>query len=635
MDFFQHQELAHRRTRRLVFYFLLAVLGIVASVYLACLLIFGPGWESLATGFRLRSFWRPDLLGYSAAGTLAVIAGGCLYKISELSTGGGVVAESLGGRLLKPNSTDLQERKLLNVVEEMSIASGVPMPKVYVLDDERGINAFASGFSSNDAAVAVTRGCMERLNRDELQGVIGHEFSHILNGDMRLNIRLMGLIFGLICLAVIGRILLRTRGRKNPLPLLGLALIIVSGFGVFFGRMIQAAVSRQREFLADASAVQFTRNPAGLSRALQKIGAVGSQLQTERAEEASHMYFSNGLRSSFLGMFATHPPLADRIRAIDPSWQGDFPAARGTASAAAATSSSPESGLISPLASAPSAPPVVVGASGLSSQSAIQNMGQPTLAQLRYAEQLRTTIPAPIQTAAREPLGATALIFALLLSDQNELRATQLAEIARRMSPDVSSEMTALAALVAGLPTKARLPLVNLAVAALREMSGEEFETFHATLRWLIESDGQIDLFEYVLEKILERNLTRHFHPGKPLVVQYYALPPLLPDLAVLFSALAHVGSSDAQATARAFRAGAAVIPAGGSGLTLLPSAQCGLAEIDRALNRLAATTPQIKKQLIAGSVQVVGADGVVQEREAELLRGIAETLDCPMPPLV
>lgn len=635
MDFFQRQELAHRRTRWLVLYFILAVIGIVVSVYLVCWLIFGSGWDSSEAAFRPRSLWQSDLFFYSAVGTLVVIASGSLFKISQLSAGGGVVAESLGGRLLKPNSTDLQERKLLNVVEEMSIASGVPMPKVYVLDDERGINAFASGFSSNDAAVAVTRGCMERLNRDELQGVIGHEFSHILNGDMRLNIRLMGLIFGLICLAVIGRILLRTRGRKNPLPLLGLALLVLGGFGVLFGRLIQAAVSRQREFLADASAVQFTRNPAGLSSALQKIGALGSQLETDRAGEACHMFFGNGLRRSWFGAFATHPPLAERIRAIDPSWDGVFAPVRLPVPPVEKDSPDASGDFIERLepvvaaAASPVAPPKMAAA------DALQHVGQPTLAQLRYAEALHGSLPQPVRIAAREPSGAAAVILALLLSDRTELRGRQLEEITRRMSAEVSARISALEASVVVLPATARLPVVNLAVAALRELSPGAFADFRAILRWLMESDGQIDLFEFVLQKIVERNLVRHFQPGRPPVVQYYALRPLLPDMAVLLSALAHLGSNDARQAAHAFRAGAAGLATAADALALLPPEQCGLAEIDRALSRLSVAAPPLKQRMLTASARVIGADGVVAGPEAELLRGIAETLDCPMPPLV
>ena len=329
MDFFERQDRARRRTKVLVFYFISAVVVLIAAVYLVAVVLF--------TGLAARhhhsryaadddqsatvKLWNPEALLWSVVGVLAVVGLGSAYKTSELAAGGSAVATLMGGRLVEPNTQEADERKLLNVVEEMSIASGVPMPKVYVMDEERSINAFAAGHSTSDAAVAVSRGCMELLTRDQLQGVIGHEFSHILNGDMKLNLQLIGIIFGLLCLATVGRILLYARGdsreRNNVLPLLGIVLMVLGAAGAFFGRLIQAAISRQREFLADASSVQFTRNPAGLSGALQKIGgySLGSKLGSEHAPDMCHMFFSNGVSSALFEPLATHPPLEDRIRA--------------------------------------------------------------------------------------------------------------------------------------------------------------------------------------------------------------------------------------------------------------------------------------------------------------------------------
>src|SRR5437588_202287 len=330
MDFFDRQEKAHRNTKLLVLYFAAAVAMLVVAVYLAALLIFAGVNSRYHRHFRYYddqpqlTLWNPQLFFGVAVGTLAVIAMGSGFKTLELAQGGSVVATNLGGRLVAPNTTDPDERKLLNVVEEMAIAAGVPVPQVYLLPDERGINAFAAGHSTSDAVVAVTEGAVKLLTRDELQGVMGHEFSHILNGDMRLNLRLMGIIFGIVCLAVIGRILLQTRSGssrdRNPLPLLGLALLLIGWIGVFFGRLIQAAVSRQREFLADASSVQFTRNPGGLSGALQKIGrySFGSHIESAHADQVSHMFFGNGVSEPLFGLLATHPPITERIHAIDP-----------------------------------------------------------------------------------------------------------------------------------------------------------------------------------------------------------------------------------------------------------------------------------------------------------------------------
>jgi hypothetical protein len=533
----------------------------------------------------------------------------------------------------------------LNVVEEMAIASGVPVPKVYVMDEEHGINAFAAGHNLNDAAISVTRGCITTLKRDELQGVIGHEFSHILNGDMRLNLRLMGIIFGILCLAVIGRILLRARGSsrdKNPLPLIGLVLLLFGWIGVFFGRLIQSAVSRQREFLADASAVQFTRNPAGLSGALQKIAALaeGSHMESEHAAEASHMFFGNPLKSSFFNVFATHPPLEERIRAIDPSWDGTLP------EVSTAEAEDLESVLGGKKEPRSAFPPIIpgfpLGAAGLagaaaavSTSTVLPSLGNPTPLHLRYAVELRETLPENIRAAARQPQAACALLLAMLLSDEETMRASQLEQLVQRVAPAIHARIVALWPEVSVINQRARLPVVNLALPALRQLSAEGFAQFQKALAWLIESDDQIVLFEFVLQKIMRRQVEPHFTGERPATTQYYTIRPLVPDCTVLLSALAHTGQTDLADVAQAFQTGAPCLRAGGEPLTLLPSDQCGLAEIDHALDRLALAVPQIKKNVIEACTQVIGADGLIQENEAELLRGIAETLDCPMPPFV
>lgn len=635
MDFFERQDQARRKTKWLVFYFALAVVGIVLAVYLALWLVFAGGLAESRYGARgTPPLWHPQLFLIATAGTLAVVTLGSLFKMSQLSAGGSVVAESLGGRPVLPITRDLDERRLLNVVEEMAIASGLPVPAVYVLDEESGINAFAAGLTQSDAVVAVTRGCLKTLNRDELQGVIGHEFSHILNGDMRLNVRLIGIIFGILCLASIGRVLLRSRGRRNPLPLLGLLLILIGAIGVFFGRLIQAAVSRQREFLADAASVQFTRNPAGLSGALQKIAVLGSRLQSEHAADACHMFFANGLRQAFLSLFATHPPIEERIRAIDPTWDGKFTVPKSGPEQQAFLEALTETE--SPATPAPEAPPVVrPGRVVVRAQTVMPLIGQPMPLHLRYARALREAFPENVRLAAREPTGAQALLFALLLSDNPTLRARQLALLGERMGTVLRERVAALHPEVAPLAARARLPLVNLALPALRQLRAEEFQRFRETLRALIESDAQIDLFEFTLSKIIERQIESRFTGVRPKVVQYYSVKPLVADAAVLLSALANISSSDPAAVARAFASGAPYLRAGDAEVELLPLEQCGLEAVSAALDRLAQAAPQIKKNVLEACVRVVGADGVIQEPEAELLRAIAETLDCPIPPFV
>src|SRR5262245_37625861 len=334
-DFFEQQDSARRRTFRLVAYFLLAILCLIALVYGLLLVAFGLAGEDGPL-----SWWQPELLLFAAAGVGLVVGGASAFKVAQLASGGQAVALMMGGREVPRTTRDARERRLLNVVEEMAIAAGVPVPPVYILE-EPGINAFAAGYAPGDAVVAVSEGCLRYLTRDELQGVVAHEFSHILNGDMRLNICLIGLIFGIMALTLVGRILMLSSGGRRSssnrrdsgggLVLVGLGLFILGLVGAFFGRLIQAAVSRQREYLADASAVQFTRNPDGIAGALKKIGGLkeGSSISNPEAAEVAHMFFASAFLGGGLGgLLATHPPLLDRIRRLDPQFDGTFPAVR-------------------------------------------------------------------------------------------------------------------------------------------------------------------------------------------------------------------------------------------------------------------------------------------------------------------
>jgi Zn-dependent protease with chaperone function len=656
MDFFEQQAKAHRKTKWLVIYFALAVVAMIAAIYAAAMLVFS-GVQAHQHGYYSRqespqlSFWNPQIFFGVSLATLAIIGIGSLYKTMALAAGGSVVSEMMGGRAINPNSNDPDERKLLNVVEEMAIASGVPVPQVYVMDDENGINAFAAGHKPGDATVTVTRGCTKLLSRDELQGVIGHEFSHILNGDMRMNIRLMGIIFGILCLTVIGRVLLYTgrgggRGRgQNPLPILGLVLILVGFIGVFFGRLIQAAVSRQREFLADASSVQFTRNPGGITGALKKIGGLGeagSRISHAHAEELSHMFFGNGVSEPFIGLLETHPPLVQRIRVFEPNFDGNFPDTRydGRDKAPDKISQPKRQPMPNLFGTVMGGVILTSGEAGkppvIKPHTVLPNLGNPTPLHLKYAEQLRESLPESVKDAAREPLGAVALVYAMLASDNATLRANQIAEIAKRFSPVVSEKTAALFPDVSTAAKHAHLPMVNLALGTLRHLSGEQFRQFSQTLQWLIESDGKTELFEFVIQKIVLHHLAPQFGQTRPPVVQFYSLKPLVPDCAVLLSALANISSNDAAQVQNAFDTGAPYLRApDDGGLQLLPCEQCGVNQIDAALNRLAQAAPQIKKNLIEACIHAVGADGVIQESEAELLRAVADTLDCPMPPFV
>lgn len=654
MDFFQRQDNARRQTRRLVLYFAAAVVTTILLVYASLVLILGGG--SKKYGLHLGSgWWQPMLFFWSLAGTCLVVGLGALFKIMELSRGGSVVAESLGGRLVPPHTADPDERKLRNIVEEMSIASGVPVPQIFVLDEEEGINAFAAGHTVSDAAIGVTRGAIRLLNRDELQGVIGHEFSHILNGDMRLNLRLIGWVAGIVCLSVLGRMLLETgrhrsssRDRKgnNPLPLIGMALLVIGGVGAFFGNLIRAAVSRQREFLADAAAVQFTRNPQGLAGALKKIGGLheGSRLEAPGAEEVGHLFFGDGKKRSWGDWFATHPPLTERVKLLDPHFTGTFPTVEmpETSRGKAVTDElSAEEGAYLGLSPAPPTrvpftPPVTSAAPPIAAAAVAGFTGTAAAANFDFAGNVLMSLSPRLQQAGREPFGAAAAVYGLLLSQEESVRRKQLEILRSGILPALYAETVKLLPLVTALDARARLPLVEIALPALRQLSPAQYREFSRAITDLVNADTELDLFEFSLQHMLHRHLDAHFVEARRPLIQYYNLRKLGRPCAVVLSALAHAGHEPGENLALAFKAGKQVLAgATDEDLKLLPLAECNLDSITAALDKLNETAPPCKKTLLAACAQAIASDGEIVAAEAELLRAIADGLDCPLPPIL
>jgi len=652
MDFFEAQARAKKRTSRLVTLFSLAVLGTIAAGY------FGAVWLAAQLpekAVRHRDFysyppaqllrepdhtinlWQPKLLAIVSLGTLAVIGLASLYKWHEFSAGGSAVAESVGGRRIDPHTNDLAELRLLNVVEEMALASGVPMPAVYVLDDEPAINAFAAGLTTADAVVAVTRGTLEKLTRDELQGVVGHEFSHILNGDMRLNMRLTALVFGILVIGLAGRGILwslrgarfsSSRDGKNSGGILfaigavGLGLMVIGYVGYFFGRLIQAAVSRQREFLADASAVQFTRNPLGLGGALKKIGglALGSSLQSSKSAAIGHFFFAQSFRSEFGGLWATHPPLEERIRAIEPAFDGAFIEPSEVVDVAH------ESFLTAGFAPTPMRPTPIPPAPA----DVVAATGTLTPALLADAQDLLASLPARLLAAARSPAEAPVLLYGLLLDPDDEpTQRRQLAFIAGRAGGDALNLLQSLDPALRELGPEHRLPLLQLALPALKSVPPTALAPFFETLDELVHSDGRISPFDFALQKLLLRNLAASRAPAAP-VTQIYSFQAVTAEIATVLAVLAHASTGDPTAS---FAAGTAQLKLVEARL-IAPAVTPDLAALDAALDKLATASAPIKQRLLTAAAHVVLADGQISVEEYELLRAIAATLDVPLPPL-
>ncbi len=673
MDFFEAQARAKKRTSRLVWLFAFAVAGTILASYVSAVLVLRKlGFTNLTTSANTtRSsyvdsagashyhyvysgssvgdptspfslfVWHPVLFVLVAAGTLLVVGLASLYKWNAYSSGGSAIAESVGGRRVEPHTTDTAERRLLNVVEEMAIASGITVPVVYLIDDEPCINAFAAGLTTSDAAVCVTHGTMTKLTRDELQGVIGHEFSHILNGDMRLNLRVGSIVFGILVLGLAGRGLLwslqnvRVSSReKNSggivavMLFVGVALLLIGYVGYFFGRLIQAAVSRQREFLADASAVQFTRNPGGITGALKKIGgyALGSSLQTSKAAEIGHFFFAQAFISNFGGAWATHPPLDERIRAIDPRFDGkmfDPPevvdVAHESFVAAGLAPAKPSVDHFQPHVPAPTA--------------AIASIGMLAPEQISNAQSLLNALPAGLRDAAREPTLAPVLVYGLLLDGPPDIRAKQQSLVEKLAGPASAAALASLRPSLSLVDPAVRLPLLQLCLPALRQLDAAALDRFVTTLDELVHADGVVTPFEFALQKMLLRSLELGRKPGAA-VVQFYSFNALAGEISVVLSALARVSSNlDLDARA-AFAAGAAQIKLIESQLAFLGESACGLAQLDAALDKLAAASGPIKQRTLTAAAHVVGADGQILVAEAELLRAISAALDVPMPPL-
>jgi Zn-dependent protease with chaperone function len=668
MDFFEAQERARQRTKRLVLLFALALLGTMAAGYVASWTILHQmgnyrGYTRDRHGRRVyldvsnpQPFYDPKLLLMVSGGTVAVVGVASLYKWSQMRSGGSAIAEMVGGRAVNLKTTDLRERKLLNVVEEMSIASGIPMPAVYVLEDEPGLNAFAAGLTTSDAAVAVTRGTLDKLSRDELQGVIGHEFSHILNGDMRLNVRITAVVFGILVIGLLGRGIVqglmqgrvRGGGGKNKgggiavIAAIGVALLIIGYVGYFFGRLIQAAVSRQREFLADASAVQFTRNPAGITGALKKIGgyALGGTMVASNAGEIGHFFFAQAFKSSFGGLWATHPSLDERIRAVDPTWDGKLfepdevvdikTESFATAGFQGGDRFSANETLQRVQAARPDLPPPrVVAPVAFKPAAVVADIGALTESHFRHAQLLLDSIPTSLREATRDPLTAQVLVYGLLLGGDRAMRDQQQALVAQYAGAEAAAGLQAQRPALSIIDPAARLPLLQLSLPALRQLDATGLDRFVTTLDELVHADGLVTPFEYAVQKMLLHQLQLAQKPRQR--VQFDSFAAVRAEFAVVLSALAHLSPKD---SAAAFAEGAAQIPVIRDDLVLQPPAASGLEQVDAALDKLALCSPAIKQRLLVAAGHVIASDGTITETEGELYRAFAATLDCPMPAL-
>jgi Zn-dependent protease with chaperone function len=643
MNFFEHQDIARRNTRWLTLLFLLALLVLVllANVLVASFLWMAQDYTVYSgSEHGLRGFWdhfRWDRFGTISLAILTAVGLVVTVKWIQLSSGGKVVAESMGGTRVLPQTDDPAERRVLNVVQELALAANMPVPPVYVLNSERGINAFAAGITTADAVVAVTRGAIVQFKRHELQGVIAHEFSHILNGDMRLNIRLAAMLKGITFIGDVGHFLTRMRSRRigerggdnAALPLLGIGLMLLGGLGGIAAGFIKAAISRQKEYLADASAVQFTRNPDDIGDALKVIGGYvpGTLVHAGRAIDMSHIFFGQ-IQHRLWQIFATHPPLNARIIRVDPQWNGQY-ISRKIDHVEIET---PAKGM---------GRDAIVAAAILASAvlSEAEQTG-PSIAEEEDADFAPSPIdfdavaaeahelPLAFVQHSHQPMGAQALVYALLLSQIDEVSLRQMILIEALKTLSLSTLVYTLAPAVQRLASPLRLPLLEMCMPALKSISLPQYREFKNTLLQIIRADEKTELYEWCMFQLIRHYLDPEFIQVRISRPRYRKLAKVTYHLRTVLSVLAHEGSGEPKTV---FRLAADHL--GLSDLQILPHSQCSVAQLSRSVTELADCYPLLKPRVLKAMVFAAGSDGQLSGMEQEIIASIAAVMDCPVPP--
>ncbi|VVQ13415.1 M48 family metallopeptidase [Pseudomonas fluorescens] len=630
MNFFEQQRRAKRRTVYLIFLMFMAVLSLIA---VSCVLMTIPVEDGSGKVLMDLELDRQLVMTVSAV-VVGIVLLGSLSKLMELSEGGKVVARRLEGRVINHSAQTLEEQRLMNVVEEMAIASGTAVPSVYLLPD-LGINAFAAGLTPQDAVIGVTQGAINVLTREELQGVIAHEFSHIYNGDMRLNTRLIAIVHGIMVLGLTGSYILEGTEQvgKTPLQrskfvaipmLIGFVLLFVGIAGTIFGNMIKSAISRQREFLADATAVQYTRNPQSIAGALKKIGGyeLGASIRSARAEEYSHLYFGPGYSNT--DSTASHPDLSERIRRVDAQWDGNFIKVAAPPADAQPSVALPVPDAFGGIPAA--AKSVLYDMNAV--QASVAAIGAPQPEHLMEARRVLEDIPHELKMAARNIEGAEAVVYGLLLSRSTSLLGMQVELLKSQIDATVFDYLSQLREPLSSLSPGLRLPLLDLAIPSLRELGKKPFAKVKHNLNLLIEADNETELLEWTLLRIVERNVE-----GATPVQFKFGLFQCAEELMALLTAMARAGQDNLSAASQA-------IQFAWQGLAFEQPEEMraeleDLVGLEAAIKRLRHLMPEERPALLDAMTRCVMHDGVITVAEAELFRAVADLLDCPLPPLL
>lgn len=643
MNFYQHQESARKQTGLLVMYFAAAVILIIIAVNAVC---FFTLVQIEQQNLSLVHWLQSPACWITVAVTLSVIIGGSLAKAVQLNSGGSAVALMAGGSYLSPETKDPQKKQLINVVEEMAIASGVCVPQVFILEDEAGINAFVAGTSPNNAALAITQGALDTFSRDELQGVVGHEFSHILNGDMNINIRLISILAGILLIGKIGKSLTRggsyghrhhhhSRQKDSDKGwLFGIALMAIGYIGLFFGRLIKAAISRQREFLADASAVQFTRNPYGIGQALFRIQASqnGSQLTTPNAEDMSHLCFSEAIEVKLSGLLATHPPIESRIKAIDPSLPARL-RARKNKQQTSPLSQKLVTGNKNKLQQAPTAEGLAFAplTSQLKNKEQLsstlkRSIGQPTPDHNDYAQALLSKIPPTLIDTAHNPQDADIIVYILILATMATHGKEALATIKQETTRDKINKIIECYKQLKQHDESIRLPLLTIALQTLSQQPIKETHKLIILMESLINLDSQFTLFEFVVFCVARKQLLPD--KKKHRTINRYSI--VFKDIQYILAAICATSNKAGKINHGIFHRAYSAFSS-----TELQPTLASIQQLHSSLEKLSRLSPLLKQPVVDACIDCIVSDNIITLREVELLRAICETLDCPMPPLI
>ena len=643
MNFFKAQDQARKSTFRLVMLFSLAIITLILLTNIVVIVTLE--YQSLPLLLESPSNFLLQLdsqtFVFVSLGVGSVILLASMLKLLQLSQGGRVVAEYLGGQAIPFNSDDPAHQKVLNVVEEMAIASGSHVPVIYLLE-EQGINAFAAGWNSGDAIIGITRGAVEKLNRDELQAVIAHEFSHILNGDMRLNIQLTGVLYGIEVIGLIGKNILRIfngghRHSRTPsgnsgggfaaFMVFAVALLLIGYLGMLFGNLIKASISRHREYLADASAVQFTRNPFSIANALKKIGgdSSGSLLNLNRANEYSHLYFANGIKKSWFNGFDTHPPLDERIQRLDPQWDGRY---------TLPPKPTPPKVDVEQQQKKQLATSIGMATAVIQSFDALDSVGKaPNEKHIGYAHQLLDELPKALHNELKDPYAVRAAIYALLLDHNADIHKKQLFHLKKHADKGVYQHLTQLTKQVSQLSPSLRLPLIDLAIPTLRELSLKQYRLFRANALVLMKADQQIDINEWILQHILFRHLDEAFNLRKRPASRHALIGAVKHPCEIMLSRLAYAEHQDEAEAQQAFIAGRKAIGAGA--LNIIAKDDITPKQLDEAMDQLEMLKPLLKQRFLKACAVCLTHNDTVTIEGAEILRALASGLDCPIPPII